>query len=91
MLKEDENTIRYKWDPETHTGYTLRYDADGAAKGSHYCFHVEDWTYRSIISEWPCENLDEALELLNHFFSVDVAQERQRLGTWLPVNLAKAA
>jgi hypothetical protein len=35
--------------------------------------------------------LDEALEVLSHFFAIDVAQERERLSAWLPVSLAQAA
>jgi hypothetical protein len=44
-----------------------------------------------MTNEWPCEDLDEALEVLNHFFSIDVTQERQRLTAWLPVSLPEAA
>jgi hypothetical protein len=44
-----------------------------------------------MTGEWPCEDLDEALEVLSHFFAIDVAQERQRLSDWLPVGLAAAA
>jgi hypothetical protein len=91
MFDQSENTIRYKWDPDTYTGFKLRYDAEGAAKGGHCCFHVEDWTFRALNNEWPCEDLDEALEVLNHFFAIDVAQERERLRAWLPVSLAAAA
>jgi hypothetical protein len=91
MFEKTENTILYKWDPRTYTGFKLRYDAEGAAKGGHCCFHVEDWTFRSITNEWPCEDLEEALEVLNHFFAIDVVQERERLASWLPVTLAEAA
>jgi hypothetical protein len=91
MFEQIENTIRYKWDPSTYTGFKLRFDADGAAKGGHYCFHVEDWTFRSMTNEWPCQDLDEALEVLGHFFDIDIAQERERLLAWLPPSLAQAA
>ncbi|MCG6898245.1 MAG: hypothetical protein LJE61_04240 [Thiocapsa sp.] len=91
MFNQTEKTIYYKWDPKTYTGFKLRYDAESAAMGGHCCFHVEDWTFRSMTGEWPCEDLDEALEVLSHFFAIDVAQERQRLSDWLPVGLAAAA
>jgi hypothetical protein len=91
MLPQAENTIRYKWDPLTSTGFQLRFDAEGAARGTHCCFHVEDWNFRSIINEWPCEDLDEALAVLGHFFAIDADQERERLSAWLPATLAQAA
>ncbi|ADC63404.1 hypothetical protein [Allochromatium vinosum] len=91
MFESNQNTIRYKWDPETSTGYQLRFDAEGAAKGGHYCFHVEDWNCRTVTSEWPCQDLTEALEVLNHFFTVDVQQERERLSAWLPAEYRAAA
>ena len=91
MFEFNQNTIRYKWDPETSTGYQLRFDAEGAAKGGHYCFHVEDWNCRTVTNEWPCQDLTEALEVLNHFFTVDVQQERERLSAWLPAEYRAAA
>ena len=91
MFESHQNTIRYKWDPETSTGYQLRFDAEGAAKGGHYCFHVEDWNCRTVTNEWPCQDLTEALEVLNHFFTVDVQQERERLSAWLPAEYRAAA
>jgi hypothetical protein len=91
MFESNQNTIRYKWDPETSTGYQLRFDAEGASKGGHYCFHVEDWNCRTVTNEWPCQDLTEALEVLNHFFTVDVQQERERLSAWLPAEYRAAA
>ncbi|EGV30134.1 hypothetical protein ThidrDRAFT_2884 [Thiorhodococcus drewsii AZ1] len=91
MFDATENAIRYKWDPRTSTGFKLRFDAEGAAKGGHCCFHVEDWNCRTVTNEWPCEDLDEALEVLNHFFTLDFNQERERLSSWLPVEYRVAA
>ncbi|NCA69271.1 MAG: hypothetical protein EOM91_04060 [Sphingobacteriia bacterium] len=91
MIEHTENAIRYKWDPRTYTGFKLRYDAEAASTGAHCAFHVEDWTYRSMANEWPCQDLDEALGVLSHFFTIDIAQERQRLSAWLPKELAQAA
>ncbi len=91
MFDTTHNTIRYKWDSQTDTGYQLRFDAESAAKGGHCCFHVEDWTCRTVINEWPCQNLDEALDVLNHFFSVDINDERKRLSAWLPTRHCAAA
>ncbi|EXJ15134.1 hypothetical protein [Imhoffiella purpurea] len=91
MFDATENAIRYKWDPRTWTGFKLRFDAEGAAKGGHCCFHVEDWNCRTVTSEWPCEDLDEALEVLNHFFTLDCKKERERLNSWLPAEYRDAA
>ncbi len=82
MLNQTENQIRYKWDDHTRTGYQLRYDAEAASKGGHFCYHVEDWTYHTVTNEWQCQTLDEALSVLNHLFAIDVEQERRRLGSW---------
>ena len=85
MFDETGNAIHYKWDPQTYTGYTLRFDAERAAQGGHCCFYVEDWHCRTVTNEWPCRDLDEALGVLSRFFSVDIGQERERLSAWLPV------
>jgi hypothetical protein len=82
MLSQDDNQIRYKWDPRTSTGFQLRYDAEAAAKGGHYCYHVEDWTCRTVTNEWQCQSLDEALGVLGCLFSIDLEQERRRLAAW---------
>lgn len=82
MLSQDDNQIRYKWDPKTSTGFQLRFDAEAASKGGHYCYHVEDWTCRTVTNEWQCQSLDEALSVLGRLFSIDVEQERRRLGAW---------
>lgn len=91
MIDNSDTRIRYKWDPQTHTGFTLRFDAESAAKGGHCCFHVEDWACRTVINEWPCADLDEALDVLSHFFNVDIGQERERLSAWLPDGYRAAA
>jgi hypothetical protein len=92
MLNETENQIRYKWDDYTRSGYQLRYDAEAASKGGHFCYHVEDWTYHTVTNEWQCQTLDEALGVLNHLFAIDVELERRRLGAWpQPTELRVAA
>jgi hypothetical protein len=92
MLRQDDNQIRYKWDPKTSTGFQLRFDPEAAAQGGHYCYHVEDWTCRTVTNEWQCESLDEALRVLSRLFTIDVEQERRRLGAWPhPVVLQAAA
>jgi hypothetical protein len=82
MLSQKDNQIRYKWDPKTSTGFQLRFDAEAAAQGGHYCYHVEDWTCRTVTNEWQCQSLDEALGVLSRLFTIDVEQERRRLGAW---------
>lgn len=91
MLSQDDNQIRYKWDPKTSTGFQLRFDAEAAAKGGHYCYHVEDWTCRTVTNEWQCESLDEALRVLSRLFSIDVELERRRLSVWSGAELRAAA
>lgn len=82
MLSETENPIRYKWDPKTSTGFQLRYDAQCAANGVDCCYLVEDWTCHSMINQWQCETLDEALDVLSSFFTMDLDAERARLTGW---------
>jgi len=91
MLHETENPIRYKWDPESSTGFQLRYDAEGAAKGGHFCYHVEDWTCHSVTTQWQCETLDEALGVLSRFFTIDLDEERARLAQWSGQSFRAAA
>jgi hypothetical protein len=52
---------------------------------------VEDWTCRTVTNEWQCESLDEALGVLGRLFSIDVEQERRRLGAWPQVAEQRAA
>jgi hypothetical protein len=90
VLNQSDNQIRYKWDPETCTGFQLRFDAEGAAKGGHCCYRVEDWTYHTVTNQWQCETLDEALGVLSGLFAIDPEQERKRLRA-LPGQWARAA
>ena len=76
MYDEQDKAIRYKWNPATETGFRLRYDA---RRRGHGCYHVEDWANHFVMSEWGCDSLDEALEVLKDFFDIDVGQERHRL------------
>jgi len=76
MFTEQENVIRYKWNPKTESGFRLRVDAQA---GGHHCFHVEDWSNHLVVNEWGCRSLDEALGVLRHFFELDVSQESHRL------------
>lgn len=82
MTPRDGRSRRYKWDNHTQTGYQLRYDAESAAKGGHFCWHVEDWTCHTVTNEWQCRNLDDALAVLGRLFDLDVADERVRLSDW---------
>jgi hypothetical protein len=79
MYDEQDNAIRYKWNPDTGTGFRLRYDARRGNTGYHGCFHVEDWANHLVVGEWGCDSLDEALGVLKDFFDIDVGQERHRL------------
>jgi hypothetical protein len=79
MLTQSDSARRYKWDDHTQTGYQLRHDAEAEAKGSHFCWHVEDWTYHTVTNEWQCRSLDEALEVLGRLFDLDTAEERRRV------------
>jgi hypothetical protein len=80
MFDETENVIRYKWDPWTGSGYRLRYDA---ADRMH-SFRVEDWNNHVVVDDYGCADIDEALLVLNRFFDIDTAQERNRIAGWLP-------
>ncbi|MCU0834385.1 MAG: hypothetical protein MUC77_08110 [Chromatiaceae bacterium] len=79
MFYEQDNVIRYKWNPKTGSGFRLRFDAQCAQRGGHGCFRVEDWSNHCVVDEWGCSSLDEALGVLRHFFELDVYQESNRL------------
>lgn len=80
MFTEQENVIRYKWDPSTGSGYRLRYEPAGCGNS----YHVEDWNNHVVVEEVGCADIDEALDVLNRFFDIDVAQERSRIAGRLP-------
>jgi hypothetical protein len=86
VIDEQENVIRYKWNPKTATGYRLRYDAKSAQTAGHRCYHVEDWTHHVVMDHWGCSSLDEALDILKHFIDIDVGQERHRLEARFPTS-----
>lgn len=84
MADDQEQVIRYKWNPTTATGYRLRFDAKDAQRGGRRCYHVEDWTHHVVMDDWGCSSLDEALGVLKHFIDIDVGQERHRLEARFP-------
>lgn len=76
MSDKQENVIRYKWDPETETGFRLRFDRQWAGLGGHRCYQVEDWSHHVVTNSWGCDSLDEAFDVLKRFFEIDEAHER---------------
>ncbi|AGA90359.1 hypothetical protein Thimo_1579 [Thioflavicoccus mobilis 8321] len=82
MIDEQDNAIRYKWDPTTGTGYQLRCEPINAAPSTKNRYHVEDWMNHVVTNEWDCHTLDEALKVLQGLFEIDVAKERHRLQIW---------
>lgn len=83
MFDEKEQVIRYKWDPWTGSGYRLRLEAEGGERN----IHVEDCDNHVVVADYGCADIDEALVVLNRFFDIDVAQERNRIAGWLPARL----
>lgn len=84
MFDEQENVIRYKWNPKTETGYRLRFDAPSAQRVGSRCYQVEDWTHHVVMDKWGCSSIDEALGILRDFIDIDVSQERRRLQAHFP-------
>ncbi|WP_242464380.1 hypothetical protein [Thiococcus pfennigii] len=80
MFDQREQTIRYKWDAATGTGYQLRVERPWS--GNRY--RVEDWTNHVMTDEWECLSLEEALRVLDGLFELDLTQERHRLAAWAP-------
>jgi hypothetical protein len=86
MFDEKEQVIRYKWDSWTGSGYRLRYDAADCAHN----YHVEDCSNHVVMDDYGCSDLDEALLVLNRFFSIDESAERRRIAGWLPQQTLRA-
>jgi len=63
MFDEQDNVIRYKWDPWTGSGYRIRRAVGG---GEHH-FFVEDWSNHVVVDDYGCDNLDEALGVLRRY------------------------
>jgi hypothetical protein len=84
MFKSEDKVVRYKWDPRTESGYRLRYDRQRASHGGLRCFRVEDWANHTVMDEWGCNSLDEALGVLRGFFDIDVGQEIHRIEERFP-------
>lgn len=77
MFGDHQNEIRYKWDAGSGTGYRLRFDSNGRR------YRVEDWNNHIVVDAVGCTDLDEALGVLNRFFTIDVASERHRVAARL--------
>jgi len=78
-MRRENNFIRYKWDPETSSGYQLRYSSRIAHHGLRRRYHVEDWNHDLIVDDWGCDTLEDALKVLNRFFDIDINAERDLL------------
>ncbi len=79
MNSRHEDIVTYKWDEHTHTGYLLHYDAEMAHCGLEKCFHVEEWENRTIVDDWWCNSIEEALRVLSQFFELDTQREEASL------------
>ncbi|MBK5968031.1 MULTISPECIES: hypothetical protein [Thiorhodovibrio] len=83
MNDEQQEITRYKWDQPSGSGYRLRYDA----VDPEHCYHVEDCDNHVVMDHWGCADLDEALDVLNQHFDIDVSEERARVSAWLPSSM----
>ncbi len=83
MFDEQENTISYKWDAWTGSGYRLRFDAADC----EHNYRVEECSNHVVMDDWHCADIDEALGVLQRFFNIDVASERSRIANWLPTRM----
>ncbi len=79
MMRQENNAISYKWDPETGSGYRLRFNDGIAKRGLNGGYHVEDWNHDLIVDDWGCDTLEDALRVLNRFFDIDINAERDIL------------
>ena len=72
-------SVNYKWNPRTKSGYVLRFDPNRADRGLPNCYHVEDWDNRTIVNDWPCNSLDDVLNVLGKLFDIDSGKEAASL------------
>ena len=79
MNTSHEDIVSYKWDDHTYTGYLLHYDFDLAHRGLKQCYHVEEWENRTIVNDWWCTSVEEALRVLSQFFELDAQREQANL------------
>lgn len=80
MYQAQDKVIRYKWNQPAGSGFRLRYDA----VDPEHSYQVEDCNNHVVMDHWGCADLDEALEVLNRHFDIDVTAERARVSAWLP-------
>ena len=88
MQASNDSIIRYKWDTETSTGYRLRFDSRRANQGLKGSFRIEDWEHNSVVNDWGCDSLDEALKVLGRLFAINTRKERELLTRRLQLRAA---
>lgn len=88
MKASNDPIIRYKWNPETSTGYRLRFDSRRARQGLRGSFRIEDWDHNFVVNDWGCDSLDEALKVLGRLFAINTRKERDHLKRRLQLRAA---
>jgi hypothetical protein len=73
------NVVNYKWNPETCSGYRLRFDKAQPRSGLHRRYVVENWENLTIVDDWGCDTVEEAVRVLETLFEVNEQQEIESL------------
>lgn len=71
MAMASQRNVEYKWDPQTSSGYRLRYDAKYPRRGLRRRYVVENWENQTIVEDWGCNTVEEAVGVLDSLFEVD--------------------
>ena len=91
MNAASKEIVTYKWNPETSSGYRLRFDRNYPRKGLHRRYVLEAWDNLTIVDDWGCDTVEEIVSVLESLFEVDEQREIEALRNTFEVRLAAIA
>ena len=75
MIAASNRVVTYKWNPQTSSGYRLRFDKNYPRKGLHRRFVLEAWDNLTIVDDWGCDTIEEMVSVLGSLFEIDEKRE----------------
>lgn len=79
MIASSNRVVTYKWNPETSSGYRLRFDKAYPRKGLHRRYVLEAWDNLTIVDDWGCDTVEEMVHVIGSLFEIDEQKEMESI------------